>query len=113
MLNKKLVTKKAEAEMIDIHSQKYLKAWLDITQYGEKAASLQKDYDLLSAENKAKVEEYIDKRLKNPNGEMAPDISIAQAVATKMGLDTMQTELKKAQMEFDFFAKVIEQLKSI
>lgn len=112
-LDKSLVTKKAKQEMIDIHSQKLIKAWLDVDQYTEKEASLQADFDLLSDDNKKRVEAFMEKRIANPQGDMLPEGDIAQAVAIKMGLDTMSGEKRKAKMEFEFFTKVIGQLKTL
>lgn len=112
-INHGSVTRRAKKDMIDVHSQKYLKAWIDKTQYAEKARDLQKDYNLLSDEMKEKVEEYVNKRLNNPSGEMIPDAEIAQAVTTKMGLDTMYQEVKRAEMEFQFFDEVIQKLKTL
>lgn len=112
-INKKLVTKNAKNEMIDVHSQKYIKAWIDTIQFKEKMDSLLKDWEILSPASKERVEKFIDQRIGNPEGKMVPEDEIAAAVSVKLGMDTCAQNLRQAEMEFDFFAKVIKMVTSI
>lgn len=112
-INSKFVTKKAKEEMIDVHSQKYIKAWLDKIQFEEKIENLQKDYELLTPEAKERVEKFVDNRLANPNGQQIPEEEIAHAVAVKLGLDTCVQQLKNATVEFDFYERIITLIRNI
>ena len=112
-INQEAITRKAKQDMVDVHSQKYIKAWLDKIQYQEKINELTKDYDLLSPEAKERVEKFIDKRLATPQGEMVPEGEIAHAVAVRMGLDTVTQNYKNACTEFDFFEKVVKLIKTL
>ena len=110
---KRYATRKARKEMIDVHSQKFIKAWLDKIQYKEKIDSLQADFDLLSPEAKERVENFIDKRLRDPEGKMVPEEEIAHAVAVRLGLDTVTQNYKNACLEYDFFMRIIDQIRNI
>jgi hypothetical protein len=112
-INKKFVTKEAQREMVNVHSQKYIKAWLDKIQYNEKIEELTNDYNLLSEEAKERVEKFVDQRLANPEGKMVPEEEIAHAVAVKLGLDTVTQNYKNACIEFDFFEKILTLIRNI
>lgn len=112
-INKKLLTKTAKTAMIDVHSEKYIKAWIDVQQFGTKVAELEADWNILSEEAKARVQGFVDQRTANTEGKMIPEADIAQAVSTKLGLDVCKDNLKRAQLEFDFFADVIAKVQSL
>lgn len=112
-INKQFVTKDAKKEMINVHSQKYIKAWLDKIQYNEKIVDLTADYNLMSDEAKERVEKFINQRLANPEGKMIPEEEIANAVAIKLGLETVTQNYKNACTEFDFYEKIILLIKGI
>ena len=112
-LNKSVITKSAKEEMINVHSQKYIKAWIDMEQYKEKIASFEADWALVSPEAQQRVESFIDRRLANPTGEMVPESEIAHAVSIRLGLDTVTQNYKNACNEFDFFEKVIKLIQGI
>lgn len=111
-LNKSVITKKAKEEMIDVHGQKYLKAWLDRIQYTKKLDDLNKDWELVVPEARERVESFIDQRLGNPEGKMVPENEIAHAVNIRLAIDTVTQNLKNAEVEFDFFEEVILLLKN-
>jgi len=113
LINKSYVTRKAKKEMIDVHSQKYIKAWLDKIQYKEKIDELTKDYNLLSPEAKQRVDSFVDRRLAQPEGEMLPEAEIQHAVAVKLGLDTVTQNYKSSCTEFDFYERIINLIKNI
>lgn len=112
-INKKLVTKKAKQNMIDIHSEKYIKAWLDVNQYTTKVEELEKDYNMISTEVKERVEAFINQRLANPEGKMIPENDLAIAVSVKLGLDSSNQNLKQALSEFEFYGQIIQQIETI
>ena len=112
-LDKSVITKKAIEEMINVHSQKYIKAWIDMTQFKEKIAELEADWALVSPEAQQRVDAFIDQRLANPEGKMVPENEIAHAVNIRLGLDTVTQNFKNACNEFDFYAKVIKLIQGI
>jgi len=113
LINKEFVTKEAVKEMINGHSQEYIKAWLNKIQYKEKIEELQKDYDLLSPEAKERVDSFVDRRLANPEGEMVPEADLAHAVTVKIGLDTVTQNYKSSCVKFDAYEKIINLIRNI
>lgn len=112
-LNKEVITKRAKEEMINVHSQKYIKAWIDTVQFKEKIEILEADWDLISPEAQARVDAFVDKRLATPEGQMVPDGDIAHAVATRLGLDTVTQSYKNACAEFKFFEDVVKLIQGL
>lgn len=109
----KYVTRQAKKEMINIHSQKYLKAWLDKDQYQEKLVSLKKEWDEIAVDVKERVENFVGERKKNPEGAIIPPEELQKAVNIKIGLDTVEDSYKHSCAEFDFFMMIIEKLQNI
>ncbi len=112
-LNYSVITRKARKEMIEVHSQKYIEAWLNEKQYREKLAELQADWELVSPEAKERVEAFIDRRLKNPEGAMLPEAEIAHAVNVRMAIDTAAQNHKNSISAFKFYEEIIKSVQQI
>jgi len=112
-INKKLITKEAKHNMLTVHGEKYIKAWIDVKQFKKTLDGLVADYDLVSPEAKQRVEEFVNQRIGNPQGQMVPAPDIANAVSLKLGIDASQGNLRTAELEFNFFADVIQQIETL
>ena len=112
-LDKELVTKKAKENMLDLHSEKYLTAWVNKIQYSEKLAALTKEWETFSEEIKTKVEDFKTKREQNPSGNMRPDPEVEYAVSVKLGIEALETNFNNACLEFDGYAEIIKLIKSV
>lgn len=112
-LNLAVITKKAKEEMVNVHSQKYIEAWLNEKQYREKLKELEADWDLVAPEAKERVEAFIDRRLKNPEGAMLPEVEIAHAVNVRMAIDTATQNHKNAVSAFKFYEEIVKSVQQI
>jgi acetoin utilization deacetylase AcuC-like enzyme len=112
-IDKSLLSSKAIENMLTVHQEKYLAAWLNKDQHGKKIKELEAEYSVFSEPIRTRVEEFISSRKNNPSGQIFSEVELNSAVSVKIGLDAVKTDYEHACIEFDEYAKIIKQIKEI
>lgn len=109
-LDRKAVTKKAKQNMVDIHSEKVLKSWLDMNDLERKLREIDCE---IAMSSKAKVKEAEAFIKENSKVGATPQEGMTELVAKLIGKRGLGEQMRRSSLEYDFFVDVVLTLKKL
>lgn len=109
-LDRKAVTRKAKKNMVDIHSEKVLKAWLDKNELERKLREVTSEVSAYSKQKIKEAEAFIKDRATNGGD---PKEGMTELVARLIGKQALEEQMRQATLQYDFFVDVVMTLKKL
>jgi hypothetical protein len=109
-LNRKAVTKKARNNMVDIHSEKVLKSWLDKNELERKLREVTAEIASYSKQKIKDAEGFIKARAEDGAN---PKEGMSDLVAKLIGKQALEDQMRQATLQYDFFVDVVMTLKKL
>ena len=109
-LDRKAVTRKAKNNMVDIHSEKVLKAWLDKNELERKLREVASEIGAYSEKKIKDAEAFIKDRATNGGD---PKEGMTDLVAKLIGKKALEDQMRQATLQYDFFVDVVMTLKQL